>query len=101
MSWSITFNEISKDTAIPPDVVEGMLTQHIQYGADMMAALTLAKRIGMKSGTLTGMRTPNPYGGPEVIDISVRGLIEATDFNQEIIKILGTGPDGEDKQAAG
>lgn len=92
MSWSVTFNEIHKDTAIPADVVEGMLTQHIQYGVDMMAALSLAKIVGMKSGTLTGMRTPNPYGGPEVIDISIRGFVEPTDFNEQIKRILGTGP---------
>ena len=92
MSWSITFNKIDQDTQIPADVIEAMMTQHIMYPADMAVALNVAKSQGIKSGTLTGMRTPNPAGGPEVIDISIRGLADAVDFNSVIKDILSAGP---------
>ena len=92
MSWSITYNSIDENTVIPADVVEQMMTQHIKYPDDMWLALHLARASGMKSGTLTGMRTPNPSGGPEVIDISVRGLVEPADFNSVIRDILKAGP---------
>lgn len=93
MSWSCTINNLTQDTEIPHEHVEKMLTQHILYGQDMQIALTAAKRAGFKSCTMSGGRTPSPLpGGDEVVDISIRGLMEATDFNAEMIRILQTGP---------
>lgn len=94
MSWSVTYNKIDRDTVLPVDVVEMMMTQHIMYPADMQNALDLAKKAGLQSGVLTGMRTPNPAGGPEVIDISIRGFVEPADFNSVIKGILESGPGG-------
>lgn len=95
MSWAVTFNEINEKTRYDTDEVEYMMTQHIMYPADMELALKLAREAGVKSGTLSGCRTPNPSGGPEVVDISIRGLVEPADFNLMIKKILGTGPDAK------
>jgi hypothetical protein len=92
MSWSITVNGVQDYDQFPPEVIEQMITQHIAYPSDMMKALQLAKDCGFKSAVLTGMRTPNPYGGDEVVDISVRGMLEATDFQSEMKKILKAGP---------
>lgn len=89
MSWSITFNYLDNTSQIPADVVEGMMTQHIKYPHDMELALNLAKKAGLKSAVITGFRTPNPYGGDEVIDISVRGMVIATDFQAEMKAIIG------------
>lgn len=69
------------------------MTQHIKYPTDMQLALETARAAGLRSGVITGCRTPNPSGGLEVIDISIRGLVEPADFNSEMIRILGTGPD--------
>lgn len=91
MSWSITFNDIP-NAEIPHDILEQMITQHIKYGEDMRLALYIAKRAGLKSGTLTGMRTPSPYGDDEVIDISIRGFVNAVNFNEEMKRILRAGP---------
>ena len=57
-----------------------------------------APRPGSRKGAvyaavLTGMRQPNPYGGDEVIDISVKGMAEAIDFQSEMKRILQHGPD--------
>lgn len=70
-----------------------MMTQHIAYPGDMILALEMAKRAHMKTAVLTGMRTPNPYGQDEVVDISVRGMLEATDFYTEMKRILAHGPE--------
>lgn len=75
------------------------MTQHIRYPQDMSLALKLAKRAGLKTAVLTGCRTPNPYGGDEVIDISVRGMVMATDFQsvmKEIIKYADPEAGGND-----
>lgn len=91
MSWSFTINDLQPDSAIPVETVEYMMTQHIAYVNDMTLALEMGKRAGLKSATFTGCRTPNPYGGDEVVDISVRGHVNATDFNAEIKRILEAG----------
>jgi hypothetical protein len=93
MSWSVTINNLTPETELPPELVEGMLTQHILYGQDMHVALKAAKRAGFKSCTLAGGRTPSPLpGGDEVVDISIRGFVKATDYRGEVKRILESGP---------
>src|SRR5713226_9108420 len=75
MSWSVTINNIPEYKGFDSDVIERMLTQHIAYPGDMQLALNLARQVGLKSCVLTGMHTPNPYGGDEVVDISIRGML--------------------------
>lgn len=94
MSWSVTVNNLQEYKLFTPDIVEKMMTQHIAYPNDMMLALELAKKAGLKSASLTGGRTPSPYGTDEVVDISIRGMCEATDFVTAIKKILEAGPSG-------
>jgi hypothetical protein len=96
MSWSCTINKLTPDTELPHDLVEKMTTQHILYPHDMFIALKAAKRAGFSSCTITGARTPSPLpGGDEVVDISIRGFMKATDYREEIKRILRTGPDSE------
>lgn len=89
MSWSLTFNYLDNTTQIPANILEDMMTQHIMYPKDMSLALEVAKRAGLKTAVITGCRTPNPYGGDEVIDISVRGMVMATDFQSVMKEIIG------------
>lgn len=95
MSWSVTINNLKDFKHFPQKVIEDMMTQHIQYPKDMYIALELAKKSNLSSCVLTGMRTPNPYGGDEVVDISVRGHVEALDFQQEMKRILLYGGTGQ------
>ena len=92
MSWSVTLNDITAETAIPQDVFERMLTQHLTYAEDMILALDVAKKARFKSATLTGFRTPNPYGGDEVAEITVRGFTESRDLNEQMLGIIKMGP---------
>lgn len=93
MSWSFTVNGNIDTFTLPVDLIEYMLTQHVEYASDMGYALDLAKRIGLKSATCTGYRTPNPYGGPEVVQISVMGAKEPVDFNDLIRSLIASGPE--------
>lgn len=95
MSWSVTVNNLREiDTLNLPEVTYNFIaSQHAEYISDLGRAFDMAKAMGLASATLTGFRTPNPYGGPEVIDISVRGFAEAPDFNAEVKRIIAMGPD--------
>jgi hypothetical protein len=93
MSWSVTINNLPEFKGFDADLVEKMMTQHIAYPGDMLLALEVARKAHLKSAVLTGMRQPNPYGGDEVIDISVKGMAEAIDFQSEMKRILQHGPD--------
>lgn len=93
MSWSITINNLPEFKGFSAEVIEQMMTQHIAYPHDMKTALEMARKTGLKSAVLTGMRQPNPNGGDEVIDISVRGMAEAIDFNAAMRSIIEHGPD--------
>lgn len=94
MSWSVTVDNLqSYPDQLPASIVEDMLTQHIRYGEDMHMALRLAKAAGFSSATLSGFRTPNPYGGDEVAAITVIGHAKATNFNKEMKRIIDAGPD--------
>jgi hypothetical protein len=72
---------------------EHFVSQHASYPRDAAEALALAKAIGLRSATLTGMRTPNPYGGDEIVDISVRGTPLYQDFLSEMREVITSGPD--------
>jgi hypothetical protein len=93
MSWSFTVNGSVQEFVLPVALVERMATVHIMYPYDMQLALGMAKNAGLKSATCTGIRTPNPYGGAEVIDISVRGTVDAVDFNEMIKSLIASGPE--------
>ena len=99
MSWSLTINDLQHvdiDTfwsnAEVLQNIEYFITQHPKYADDLGLALALAKAAGLKSCVLTGMRTPSPYGGDEVVDISVRGMTEATDYQAAVKAHIMAGP---------
>lgn len=95
MSWSATYNnlrEIAEPNLSEVDI-EYMQSQHPEYLSDFARAFALAKELNLNSVVLTGMRTPNPAGPDEVIDISVRGFAYAPDFQGEMRKIILSGPD--------
>jgi hypothetical protein len=94
MSWSVTVDNLSESSLrLPPDIEEYIGSQHPLYLSDLELAFEMAKRLGFASATLTGMRTPNPYGDDEVVDVSVRGLMVAKDFNATVKSIVEAGPD--------
>lgn len=93
MSWSATVQNVQEYEKLDPETEEYFSSQHAAYPRDFASALQLAKSIGLKSATLSGGRTPNPYGGDEIIDVSVRGTPVYNDFLLEMREIIGAGPD--------
>lgn len=93
MSWSVTINDLSTYPGFDTAVIEQMLTQHPDYPADMGLALGIARKMGLASCVLTGFRTANPYGDDEVVDVSVRGKVRATDFQASVMRDIEAGPD--------
>jgi hypothetical protein len=97
MSWSITFHGLNDDTEIPEKVVNEFQQLHAFYPDDMLLALEMAKRSGLSSATCAGGRTPNPYGGDEIVLITVTGMANSPRFNDEMRRVVtkpeeGIGP---------
>lgn len=99
MSWSVTVNNIQDFEGFDLDTLEFFASQHASYPRDAMYALTIAHMLGLKSATLSGGRTPNPYGGDEIVDVSVRGTPLYQDFLSEMREIIGSGPGPESAMA--
>jgi hypothetical protein len=99
MSWSVTVNDVDGYEELSLDLQEYFASQHPGYVRDAMAALALAKAVGLRSATLSGGRTPNPYGGDEIADISIRGTPIYKDFLLEMREIIASGPGPESDMA--
>lgn len=95
MSWSITVLDVQHYEGFTHDIVEQMLTQHPQYPADMALALEVAKKAGLASASLSGGRTPNPYGDDETVVITVTGMATQLDFDAAMRRNIAAGPDAE------
>lgn len=95
MSWSITVDNLQSYPGFPVDIQEGFASQHPSYPRDADEALVMAKLLGLTSATLCGGRTPNPYTGEDIVDVSVRGTPATSDFLSEMRGILANGPDSE------
>jgi len=95
VSWCVTVNNIPEYTEFPVETQEFFAGIHPSYPRDAIQALALAKLCGLKSATLSGCRTPNPYGGDEIVDVSVRGTPIYNDFLSEMREIIATGPGAE------
>lgn len=98
MSWSVTFNDLAGHDGpalsyITADQAEYIGSQHPEYLTDLDLAFGVAKALGLKSAVLTGFRTPSPYNDDEVVEVSVRGMNTATDFNEAMKNIIAAGPD--------
>lgn len=81
--WSVTVHNMGPDSMLEDETLASFY-EHPEYKHDATIALEMAKRAGLKSANLTGMRAPNPYGGDEVVDISIRGMASAPDFANEM-----------------
>lgn len=84
--WSVTIHGLEFYT-FEEETLQAFY-EHPEYQHDANIALEMAKRAGLKSATLTGMRAPNPYGGDEVVDISIRGMAKAPDFQAAMSEII-------------
>lgn len=92
MSWSVTVNNVQDFEDFELDTQEFFASQHPSYPRDATYALTIAKLLGLRSATLSGGRTPNPYGGDEIVDVNVRGTPIYQDFIAEMTEIIRHGP---------
>lgn len=88
MSWSVVVQDIPSFERFDSTVIEKLVSSHIMYPFDADTALVAAKQAGLKSATLSGSRTPNPYGRDEVCTISIVGFVEATDFITTMQRIV-------------
>lgn len=91
--WNVTVDNLQDFNGFTLDTQELFANQHAAYVRDANEALAVAKAIGLKSATLSGARTPNPYGGDEVVHISISGFPTHSDFLSEMRGIIASGPD--------
>jgi hypothetical protein len=92
MSWSVTVNNLQEYDGFDLETQQLIASQHAAYVRDADLALALARAAGLMSATLSGGRTPNPYTGDEITDISVRGTTGSSDFLSEMRDIITSGP---------
>jgi len=91
--WSITVNDLDAiDTQAVKDAAKSVTGIHPEYEHDLLLALEFARRAGLSSATLAGVRAPNPYADDEVVDISIRGMVKSHDFVASMGEIVGNGP---------
>lgn len=101
MSWSVTVNDLDQINELPHEIYAKVAEDNPLYAQDLGIALIAAMKAGLVSATLAGGRTPSPYGGPDVVTISVHGFdsrkeghaVEKSgqriDYIDEVLKILG------------
>ena len=100
MSWSFTMNDITPDSEVPESVLADMARANSNYPLYMVAALETAKGLGIKSATFSGFIMENPYTDDIVVDVSIRGFQNSTEFN-ETMKDIVTRRDSHYGPAAG
>lgn len=127
VSWQLTVNDLDDIQALPDSVLDSVGTDNPAYTADAGLAFKCAKQAGLVSVTLSGGRTPSPYGGPDTVIISVVGFsdrrqshavppaavpnqesdpYELSDvygegFYEMMARTIGAGPDTEEDDDAG
>jgi len=109
MSWAITINDLDKIEELPDELYDKACRDNREYYGDANAAFNLAKEAGLVSATISGGRTPSPYGGPDSVVVSIVGFnsraeghavapMAARDFNRATMDNILAGPDdGEDE----
>lgn len=102
MSWSVTVNDLDKTSMLPGTALDTAGKDNPAYRDDAITAFKAAKRAGLVSATLSGGRTPSPYGGPDSVVISVVGFDSRAvghavpppgDFNASMRATILAGPD--------
>lgn len=107
MSWSVTVNDLDTVDELPEFTYQKISEDNPDYDRDSRAAFTAAKSAGLASATLSGGRTPSPYGGPDTVVISIVGFSDRReghavppfarrDFNAQVIDTILSGPDEEE-----
>lgn len=109
MSWAITINDLDNIDKLPPEVYEKACAEHPEYREDAEHAFAVAKYRGLVSATISGGRTPSPYGGPDTVTISIVGFnsrdvghavppMVGRDFNVAMLDTIFNGPDPDDDE---
>lgn len=93
MSYSLTIDHVDQFHNFSEEYITDMLRVNPRYPEMMNAGLLVAKKLGMKSAVITVISTPNPYADDEVIDVSVRGMMQAVSFQDAMKGIIAAGPD--------
>lgn len=93
MGWSVTVENLQDFGKFTLETEEYFASQHPAYPRDAQLALDIARASGLKSAALSGGRTPSPYGGDEIVLISVSGSASNSDFVSEMRGVIAAGPD--------
>lgn len=112
MTWAITINDLDKIDELPSEIYDKACGENVEYQGDALGAFVTAKERGLVSATISGGRTPSPYGGPDTVIISIVGFnnhneghavppMAARDFNSEVLRNIGAGPDDEEDEYDG
>lgn len=105
-SWSITVNDLDQIEELPEDIFLKACGEDAELQSDAHSAFISAKERGLVSATISGGRTPSPYGGPDTVVISIVGFnnrseghaippITGRDFNSTMVSTILAGPDEE------
>ena len=105
-SWSITVNDLDQIEELPEDIFLKACGEDAELQSDAHSAFISAKERGLVSATISGGRTPSPYGGPDTVVITVVGFnnrneghavppITGRDFNSTMVSTILAGPDEE------
>lgn len=104
MSWAVTVNDLATIDELPLQILQKLSWDNPLYLDDANLAFRIAKAANLDSATLSGGRTPSPYGMPDTVVISVVGFdgpipgeigVRARDFNAAKIDTILSGPDSE------
>jgi hypothetical protein len=104
MSWTVTVNNLDSTSLLPEKALETAGKDNPAYRDDAITAFKAAKRAGLVSATLSGGRTPSPYGGADTVVICITGFDSravghavsrevAADFNRTMRETILAGPD--------
>lgn len=110
MSWSITVEDLDQIDPAPPHELEQKFSKlaedNPEYENDAYQAFALARECGLVAATLSGGRTPSPYGGPDSVVIAVTGFSSRAeghavpksrvDFYAQTRDNIFAGPDDEE-----
>lgn len=105
-SWSITVNDLDQIDTLPGEIYDKACGDDAELQGDALAAFVSAKERGLVSATISGGRTPSPYGGPDTVVITVVGFnnrneghavppMSGRDFNSTMVSTILAGPDEE------
>lgn len=102
MSWSVTLNDLEDMTELPEETLRKISEDNPAYRDDALVAFKTVNEMGLVSATLSGGRTPSPYGGPDTVVLSIIGFSDhrvghavEKNFNETMRQTIYWGPDDE------